>query len=264
MNKVFFVSIFLLTFSLKSFAGWMFIEKKSNPQGMTTFDTIIVQNNKMRSGGKEGTYIYDLDAQRITVMNNFYKTYWTGTPEAYRTGVIAGLKEQMEVIVNKMPKDKQAAARKRLEGIMNEMANPSPKNTSADAVSVKKIMDKIMVLNYNTQRYELWMEGKKKLSVWVSEKIQINSDFNLAKFNALMQRLMSNNAKLSIKTSSQYIDVLKKGYPLKTVEYLGTKEISGEVVFAKKANYPATLFAPGAGFKMVALDALIKSMKVKG
>jgi hypothetical protein len=264
MNKTFSVSLFLLVFSMKSFAGWMFVEKKSNPQGMTTFDTIIVQNNKMRSGGKEATYIYDLDAQRITVMNNFYKTFWTGTPEAYRTGVIAGLKEQMEVIVNKLPKDKQPPARKRLEAIMDEMQNPNPKNSGPDAVSVKKIIDKITVMNYNTQRYELWMEGKKKLSVWVSEKILINNDFNLVKFNTLIKRLMSTNAKLSIKSSSQYIDVLKKGYPLKTVEYLGNKEISGEVVLAKKAVYSNALFTPGAGFKMVALDVLIKSMKIKG
>ncbi len=264
MKKICFSLLVLSMFSVKSFAGWMFIEKKSNPQGMTTFDTIVVQNNKMRSGGKEATYIYDLDAQRITVMNNFYKTYWTGTPEAYRSGVIAGLKEQMEVIVNKMPKDKQAAARKRLEGIMESMENPSEKSTGQNAVSVKKIIDKIIVLNYNTQRYELWIEGKKKLSVWVSEKILINGDFNLTKFNALMQRLMSSNAKLSIKSSSQYIDVLKKGYPLKTIEYMGNKEISGEVVFAKKANYPVTLFSPSAGFKLVALDVLIKSMKIKG
>lgn len=264
MKKISFALFVLSMFSVKAFAGWMFIEKKSNPQGMTTFDTILVQNNKMRSGGKEGTYVYDLDAQRITVMNNFYKTYWTGTPEAYRAGVLAGLKDQMEVIVNKLPKDKQLAARKRLEGIMESMANPTPNNTSPDAVAVKKIIDKIMVLNYNTQRYEFWMEGKKKLAVWVTEKILINSDFNLVKFSALMQKLMSNNAKLSIKSSSQYIEVLKKGYPLKTIEYMGDKEVSGEVVFAQKANYPVALFSPAAGFKMVTLDVLIKSMKIKG
>lgn len=263
MKKSIILTLFLF-FVAQSFAGWMFVEKKSNPQGMTTYDTVYVQSNKMRSGSKEATYIYDLDAQKITVINNFYKTYWTGTPEAYKQGVIAGLKEQMEVIVNRLPKEKQAAARKRLEDMLAEMQKPTNTVTTASQVVVKKIIDKITVLGYNTQRYELWIEGKKKLSVWTSEKILINNDFNLAKFSALMQRLMSNNPKLAIKSSAQYIDVLKKGYPLKTIEHQGNGDIVGEVVVAKKSNYPASIFTPSPGCKMVALDVLIKSMKIKG
>ncbi|MEI6347022.1 MAG: DUF4412 domain-containing protein [Bacteroidota bacterium] len=264
MKKASFSLFIIFIFSLKSFAGWMFIEKKTNSQGLTTNDTIVVQNNKMRSGGKEATYIYDLDLQKVTVMNNFYKTYWTGSPEAYREGVIAGLKEQMEVIVNRLPKEKQAAARSRLEGIMSAMSAPKESAPKKEVVDVKKIIDKIMVLGYNTQRYELWMEGKKKISIWISEKILINSDFNLDKFNQLMQRLMSNNPKLAIKSSSEYIAILRKGYPLKSTEYLGNGEVKSEVVYANKQNYAPVLFSPGPSFKAVPLDVLIKSMKIKG
>lgn len=257
--------LLLVVFGMNQlFAGWMFIEKKSNPQGLTSFDTIVVQNNKMRSGSKEATYIYDLDAQKITVMNNFYRTYWTGTPDQYREGVLIGLKEQIELIVTRLPKEKQVESRAKLEGIMQEMQNPTAGKSAGIAVDVKKIIDKIMVLGYNTQRYEFWIEGKKKLSIWVSEKILINNDFNLVKFGQLMQRLMSNNPKLAIKSSAQYIDVLKKGYPLKTIEYLGGGEIASELVFAKKGNYSNSLFAPSSQFKIVPLATLIKSMKIKG
>lgn len=263
MKKIVLFS-FVLLLGANAYAGWIFVEKKTNSKGMTTFDTIVVQNNKMRSGSKEATYIYDLNAQRITVMNNFYKTYWSGTPEAYKNGVIEGLKAQMEVIVNKLPKDKQGAARQRLEGVLAGMQNPDQLNTKESPVTVKKVIDKITVLGYNTQRYELWIEGKKKLAVWISEKISIQNDFNLLKFNLLMQKLMANNPKLSIKSSSEYIDVLKKGYPLKTIEYQGNGEVNGEVVMAKKANFPSSVFAPDASYKMVTLSVLIKSMKIKG
>jgi hypothetical protein len=231
---------------------------------MVSYDTIIVQNNKMRSGSKEGTYIYDLDLNKITVLNNFYKTYWSGTPEAYREGVIAGLKEQIDVIVNRMPKEKQAAARKRLEDMMGAFSNPSPNSTQKDVIDVKKIIDKIIVLGFNSQRYELWLEGKKKIAIWTSEKILINADFNIDKFKALMQKLMSNNARLAIKSSSEYISILKKGYPLKTIEFQGNGDITGEVVYAKKVNFSPSIFQPNSEFKPVPLDVLTKSMKIKG
>lgn len=246
------------------FAGWLFIEKKTNPQGLTTFDTIVVQNNKMRSGSKEATYIYDLDNRKITVMNNFFKTYWCGSPEQYREGVINGLKEQMELIVSKLPKEKQAASKAKLEAIVQEMQNPNPQKSPEIAVDVKKIIDKISVLGYNTQRHEFWIEGKKKLSVWISERILINNDFNLEKFNQLMKQMMSNNPKLAIKSSSKYIDVLKKGYPLKSIEYLGNGEVASELIVAQKGNFSNSLFLPSAVFKAVSLPTLIKSMKIKG
>lgn len=260
--KLFLISIlFILTTPI--FAGWVIVEKKTTPQGLITHDTIYVQSNKMRSGGAEGTYIYDLNKNEITVINNFFKTYWTGTPEAYRTGVINGLKEEIDMMVSRLPKEKQDAARKQYEAMLIVFDN-SDGDTSKDfPVSTKKIVDRTQVMGFDTQRYDIFMKGEKKMTIWISDKVNISKDFDIDKFGAFMRKMMNNNAKLSIKSSVEYTSLMKKGYPLRTIEYIGKNEIKGEVVSADNIKLSETLFKPSPGFKLITLEELIKSMRPK-
>lgn len=252
-----------LVFSSPIFAGWVIVEKKTSPQGLITHDTIYVQNNKMRSGGVEGTYIYDLNKNEITVINNFFKTYWTGTPEEYRKGVINGLKEEIDAMVARLPKEKQESARKQYEAMLIVFDN-SDGDTSKDfPVSSKKIVDRTQVMGYDTQRYDIFMKGEKKITIWVSDKVNISKDFDIDKFGAFMRKMMNNNAKLSIKSSVEYTNLMKKGYPLKTIEYVGKNEIKGEVVSANNIKLSENLFKPSPGFRAITLEELIKSMRPK-
>jgi len=244
------------------FAGWVIVEQKSSPQGIITHDTISVQNNKMRSGGKEATYIYDLNKNEITVINNFYKTYWTGTVEQYRAGLIAGIKVEIDAMVSKMPKDKQEAARSQFESMLKvfESQDGNPKKNE-NKVSTKKIIDRTQVLGYNTQRHEFYLNGEKKLTTWISEKINISNDFDLDKFSAFMNKMMNNNAQLSIKSTPEYTKMMKQGYPLKTIEYVGSKEVVGEVLSAKKQNLPDAHFKPNPSFKAITIEELVRSIR---
>ncbi len=256
------IGLFFLSFT-PLFAGWVIVEKKTTPQGLITHDTIYVQNNKMRSGGAEGTYIYDLNKNEITVINNFFKTYWTGTPEEYRTGIIKGLKEEIDAMVSRLPKDKQESARKQYEAMLTVFDN-SDGDTSKDfPVSTKKIVDRTQVMGFDTQRYDVFMKGEKKMTIWISEKINISKDFDIDKFGAFMRKMMNNNAKLSIKSSVEYTNLMKKGYPLKTSEYIGKNEIKGEVVSADNIKLNESIFKPSPGFKLITIEELVKSMRPK-
>ncbi|MDD2411630.1 MAG: DUF4412 domain-containing protein [Bacteroidales bacterium] len=254
------ISLFSIPTSV--FAGWVIVEQKSSPQGIITHDTISVQNNKMRSGGKEATYIYDLNKNEITVINNFYKTYWTGTVEQYRAGLIAGIKVEIDAMVSKMPKDKQEAARSQFESMLKvfESQDGNPKKNE-NKVSTKKIIDRTQVLGYNTQRHEFYLNGEKKLTTWISEKINISNDFDLDKFSAFMNKMMNNNAQLSIKSTPEYTKMMKQGYPLKTIEYVGSKEVVGEVLSAKKQNLPDAHFKPNPSFKAITIEELVRSIR---
>lgn len=256
------LSVVFMIFSISPiFAGWVIVEKKTTPQGLITYDTISVQNNKMRSGGKEATYIYDLNKNEITVINNFYKTYWTGSPEQYRVGIINGIKGEIDAMVARLPKEKQESARKQYEAMLNVFDNSDGNVKKDDVLSTKKIIDRTQVLGYDTQRYDFFMKGEKKMTIWISEKVNISKDFDIAKFAEFMRKMMNNNARLSIKSSVEYTNILKKGYPLKTIEYVGKSEVIGEVVSADNKKLPETMFYVTPGFRAITLEELVKSMR---
>lgn len=257
---LFIISLFFIPKSV--FAGWVIVEQKTSPQGLIAHDTISIQNNKMRSGGKEATYIYDLNKNEITVINNFFKTYWTGTVDQYRAGLIAGIKVEIEAMVSKMPKEKQEAARAQFESMLKlfESQDGDPKKNE-NIVSTKKIVDRTQILGYNTQRHEFYLNGEKKLTTWISEKVNISNDFDLDKFSAFMNKMMNSNAKLSIKSTPEYTKMMKQGYPLKTIEYVGSKEVVGEVLSAKKQNLPDAHFKPDPSFKAITIEELVRSIR---
>ncbi len=264
MQKRFYNIIVIILFLTPTslFAGWVIVEKKTSPQGITTHDTISVQSNKMRSGGKEATYIYDLNTNEITVINNFYKTYWTGTVDQYRAGLIAGIKAEIDAMVSKMPKDRQEAARAQFESMLQLFdANDGNPKKNENKVSSKKIADRTQILGYNTQRFEFYLNGEKKLASWISEKVNISKDFDLDKFSAFMNKMMNNNAQLSMKSTPEYTKMMKQGYPLKTIEYVGSNEIVGEVISAKSQNLPDSHFKPAPSFKAITLEELVRSMR---
>lgn len=255
------IVFFTLIISTPAFAGWIIVEKKTTPQGLITFDTISVQNNKMRSGGVEATYIYDLNKNEITVINNFYKTYWTGSPEEYRAGIINGIKNEINVMVSKLPKEKQEAARKQYEALLLVFDSSDGNVNKEDMLSTKKVIERTQVMGFDTQRYDFFMKGEKKMTIWISEKVNISKDFDIDKFSAFMKKMMNNNARLSVKSSVEYTKLLKKGYPLKTIEYVGKKEIVGEVVSADNKNLPEAMFKVTPGFRAITLEELVKSMR---
>lgn len=262
--RFFFTFIILNLFAINNLtAGWIIVEKKLTPQGLSTHDTIYVQNNKMRSGGKEASYIYDLNRNRVSIINNFYKTYWTGTPEEYRLGVIEGLKEEIDVMVAKFPKEKQKEARENFEAVLmvfdTNDGNPKPE----DKVSYKKIVDKTKVLGYETQRYDFYLKGEKKITIWVSPKIDISKDLDMDKYTKFMLKMMNNNPNLSIKTAPEYAKLIKNAYPLRTIEYLGSQEIVGEVVLVENKRLPESLFTVNQSFRQLTLPELIRSIRKK-
>jgi hypothetical protein len=254
--------LLFLIFPFSLFAGWVIIEQKTSPQGITTHDTISIQGNKMRSGGKEATYIYDLNKNEITVINNFYKTYWTGSVEQYRAGLIAGIKAEIDVMVAKLPKERQESARAQFESMLMLFdSNDGNPKKNENKVSTKKIADRTEILGYSTQRHEFYLNGEKKMTIWISEKVNISKDFDLDKFSALLNKMMNNNAQLSIKSTPEYTKIMKQGYPLKTIEFVGKNEIIGEVISAKNINLPESHFKADPTFKAITIEELVRSMR---
>ena len=164
-------------------------------------------------------------------------------------------------MVARLPKEKQESARKQYEAMLTVFDNSDGNVKKEDVLSTKKIIDRTQVLGYDTQRYDFFMKGDKKMTIWISEKINISKDFDIAKFAEFMRKMMNNNARLSIKSSVEYTNILKKGYPLKTIEYVGKSEVVGEVVSAENKKLAETMFSVTPGFRAITLEELVKSMR---
>ncbi len=217
-------------------AGWKAVDK----EGAIT----LISNGKFKHvSPKDGMgSISDSGKGTITMVNNREGVYVTGKPHEF----CQEMKAMMNAALASIPPEQRA--------MMEEMMKSSAA-AAKPAVSFKKAGSGGKIAGWDTDRYEVFVNGKLYEELWlVTDKAILNDldklDIGLfQKFSSCMANQSGGNH--DPEDSPEYIQLLKKGWQVKSVPHGDVHHHLSETISLEKTDVPESEFDVPAGYRKV-------------
>ncbi len=250
MRKNLLSLLILSSFASTLFSGWIIKEKEEYKNSGEPPKTVITyfQNNMIKTDDGQFITIYNFNKETIAIINKGSKIYWSGSLNDFIKENKKTMKEMMKKMTEGMtPKEKEE---------FEKMMKPEKKNYS---VRIEKTSKKEKIAGYEGVKYNVYVDGKLKEEIWISDKIDVSKEVDLKKIRDFNTRLREAlNGEMAYDDTPEYEKLMYKGYDLKklVVSSFGV-ELSKEAIAIEKKNIPSSEFTVPSGYKKVSLSELL-------
>lgn len=258
-SKWFVILAFILMLGSQASAGWMIKEVSGNPEyGDQSHQTLYFQNNRVKIIESESSVtIFDMKKQEISILLPGTKNYWTGTTEEFWNETQNAMKQQMEKALKELPPEQREAYKSMMEDIGNISGKDVPEDHKK--VSVEETSEKTTIVNHSCQKYEVEVDGELIENIWISEDVNIQEEIDLDAFGHFVKTMSGHTGDWSFETSVEYINLLKQGYPMRSIEMSEWGESTvTEVTAVKKQKIPLSEFQIPKDYREIPLMELMK------
>jgi hypothetical protein len=242
-TKVAAAAVLVLASALPALAGFRIQEV--DPEFPDDLTTTWFQGGKARvDGALEGlSVIVDVKGGEGWLIDT--------TAKRYAGGKIADLAEEL----------------RKAEGIQVDAVPPEDAGqrggaagrAKPHAVQVKDLGAGERIQGYDTQRYQVLVDGELLEELWLAPKLEIAREIDLVAFMAGLQKMLGGGAGLNqgYEDSPEYRKLRATGYPLRQVLYFVGEKSTLEVKSVSTQEFPASDFAVPKGFSKVGFVDLL-------
>ncbi len=247
-TKIFFLAILFAGATSQGFAGWVFVQDSEGER-----QTWHIQDNQIKFAAPDHVMIFDVNRNMLCFANSREKTYWQGTPDEFSTQARKDMKNLDKIVDQQlagMPASQRNPFKQSIHEQMRRQTADSPVR-----VTVRDSGASATVAGYKVRKYEIRVNNEIRQEQWIAGDIQVSQTLDVARFGKMMRtfqgRLGGEDAALS---SPEVISLLKKGWPLRKVDYddEGYREVE-DVTKVEKKKIPGSAFAPPAGYRRISL-----------
>ncbi|GHV00957.1 hypothetical protein AGMMS49521_0080 [Campylobacterota bacterium] len=201
----------------------------------------------------------DIFVSRASIDSNRYKTQSNGE------ALIINLKNGTIYFVHDRKKSYYGGSLTTVINALNgaKMSEMSGEDILADthplidenepAVTVIKTGEKLNQAGFNAEKYQVLSSGELRKELFLAQKITVNSEIDsraLAEVMLHLSGVNNPNPQKFIELSDEYVNLLKNGYPIRTLEYDPSGDlILTEVTAAAKQTFTNDDFLPPKEYK---------------
>ncbi|NQU34910.1 MAG: hypothetical protein HQ521_16910 [Bacteroidetes bacterium] len=199
-------------------AGWVITEESTDVHGNRMIQTTFIQNNFIRHETQSSIAIIDFKKKIITLVFSQYKVYWSGTIQQLKENSISAYDKQMEeMLIGLSPVD-----RIELDSIYNEIRAQllDTNRVVNNNIAVFETSENEKILEYNARKYNIKLDTIIIESVWHTTEVKPYNHVDVNYMISFMKQLNPISGQGSISYTDEYIELLKSGMLLKSIEYL--------------------------------------------
>ena len=262
-NSIKIVLFFIILLPLNSLAGWIITGRYIDREGNTFFKRYFIQNDQIKVERYNLIYTCNLKTETIILIDPENLIYTETSLKAYteklRDTQLGRLKELLELI----PED-QKSEYERMYKLQCERNLILPVMNS-DSLLFKKMADTAKLLGYNTSKYLLTHNGRKKEELFLTNDVDISSDINMKVFLQYAYLLEPEDRTIIYRNSVKYSDLVKNGIVLRRFIFEEGNKSEWQVNNIEEKNIPFYEFGKPDLCKKITLDQwLLKQKDVEG
>ncbi|MDR0746498.1 MAG: hypothetical protein LBE89_01255 [Helicobacteraceae bacterium] len=221
----------LLLLSAAALNGGWEISEITRYAGNEEFkNEIFIDTGRYKSKSGDETMIIDMNGRKIYFMYESKKRYWGGKAEA----VIGDIFKNS---VTEMSGDTSL-------GYTHINENST--------VEIVKTGESITISGFEGIGYQVLVDGELKKEIYIAPKLTANSEIDPKDLSTIMLLLSGvevASAGVITEISDEYVNLMRQGYPIRTIEYDPSGDpILTEVVKAKQRSFNANEFIPPENF----------------
>lgn len=249
MTRLFILFILFLWYS-PSFAGWMIHQRSYDSSGEETKSTVYIQKNRIKTTNTE-VVIYNLDDMTLTIMLPSKKVFYQSFPGLSKQDMEEKGKQMEDSFFKDLSEEEMAVFQDYKDKLSESRKIGRKKKLK---VEVKEFPKKLTILDYQTRRFEIMVDNRLREEQWICSPILIQEEIDLNRFFRFMEQMGSESEMESYTSSKEYMELRRKGYPLKTVEYGPEGKVVTEVLKIEKKEIPEEEFHIPIFFREVELE----------
>lgn len=258
----------VMVFASAGYAGWtvQWSTTAFNQRGVkmpTESATQSIADSRVRMQQPAAITITDYPAGRFTILNPAKKFFWSGTVDEYVRESARNRAEALNARVGQMlaPKGDGQKDSSAQTDFMPKAIDPA----KLPPVSVTNTGLKEKVAGYDTEKYEVRVDGELFQELWVAPALNVSADWNLDQRIAVQRKMSANMigksaaAYNAIYRNDEYRNLLAKGFMLKEIarHLAGGSERVATVV--QQGEIPATSFEIPADYRKVRLADVLEA-----
>jgi len=251
--RLFIFAIYILAQIHPLNAGWVIEQSTTDEDGSVMTETLYFQDNKIKDFTGEQSTIMDLKADQMIMANHDAKTYWQGSYSDMMSESEDAAKQRMEQMMENMDPEQREAYQQYMDQMEDE--TPEPQSQQQPVIKIVKQSSETTIAGYKAILYEVYSDGEHVEDAWISKELPVLDELDMERFGDFFEEMMSND-EFSYENTTEYREMLMKGYPLKTVEYSPMGNIVIEVTRVENKALPKSDFMPPNGYKKVSIDNL--------
>jgi hypothetical protein len=203
-------------------------------------ETTYIQDDMFKTSTKDDVVIFNFKTNKISLLNPGNKLYWSGTLSEFKKDVVDGMRIKMEAAMEQVPEEHRDMYSKMYEDIINKIE--SGEGNSWPDMEIKKTSETSNITGYSADKYQIWQHGTLREDIWIAESLDIRSEIDFNKFKEFFKSFTNVASDRSVENSPQFLELVEKGYPIKTVEYQENFKTTTTAVKVEKKSIPATEF----------------------
>ncbi len=253
------LSIIILFGHINLFAGWIIHEKTiQDVSSAVITETIMIQDQKMKTTSEDGTFIFNLKTDELTLVNDRDKVFWTGKIEDFRKEASEAMKSIVDELLEQFPEEQRAILGNMFDNMTGMYKEPDPDIMNALTVTIEKSGETENIAGFESRKYTVEANGKLVEKVWISSRPDISSEFDMKELHEALNQITPVDAVEDYYGfDDDYLELMSSGFVMRTVEPDGTRT---EVTEIKETNIDDSEFVPGTDYRKVDLTEIFRNM----
>jgi len=263
MRIVKIVLLFLLIQEV-AYGGWVITEESNNGIGNLSIQTTFIQNNVVRYETPTSIVIINLNTKFITMVFSEYRVYWSGTSNELKQSIVSIYDMQFEKMLAGLPKKEQNELDSVYNNLRQQMLDSSDyvKDKNISIVKTDEVQE---IYGYSSQKYNILVDSVLIESIWHTTEVKPYDDISIGDMVSFMQQVNQTPGKVSIAQTKEYLELLKTGMLLKSIEFsANNNKVETTVTNIREIDIKADFFLPPNNYAKVSLFDVLYLLPEQG
>lgn len=239
------------------YAGWYISEKQEDKHGNLSFQSIFIENKKIRIENLESIFIVDLETETVTMVFSAKMVFWQGNTDSLRKELFDYLREKIEMIIYQLPESERDEARIDFEKELTLMTSGNQKTIQPKATFVEKESEIKQFLNYSVSNYDFYCDSSLVETFWITDQADPFSTINKTRLNDLLNLFAPPSFLAFCRETKEYQDFMKGKHVMKSINSTPYGDVVMEVTQLRETKIPITFFAPPENYRSISTSELI-------
>ncbi len=251
-----------VTWTSEVVAGWVIKLKYTNLDGEVSFENLEIQDNKLRSTGTDGTFVFDLAGDRLTVIDDKTQTYWQVKISEIRETYFQASKKFIEEMLKSLPEQEREMYRSLFGEMENMYAEIDKTKVNAINIKLDKTGNSEKIAGFMADEYLILVDDEVVERKWLAKGLDISSEMNVRKMVESFKEISPVvGDEMLYEYTETYLSLHEKGFEVKSVTKDGEMI---EVTSAEKQQIDSSLFMIPEGFKQITIEEMMRKEMTRG
>lgn len=255
MKRYLFIVLIFIALLDNLSAGWVIQVRYSNPDGDFTFEVIEIQNNKLRSTGTDGVFVFDLTKNTLAIINELDKTYLLYDISEVRQSYFDATKKFLDQILEGLSDSERGLYQMLFADMENLYAPIDSRIIDTINIKIEAKGETMEFFGFAAEEYLVWVNEKLTERKWLAKSLDISNHMDIRRMREVFMEISpSAGDDMLYQYTDAYLSLAEKGFEMRSLDTEGQETV---VVSVAERELDDSVFLIPANYRRITIEEMM-------